>query len=185
MPVKLPRFRQLSAPAKKKLASLGATARDEARLQRLSTRNDRLQYLMLDVTYLARHWPRPAEALGEAVAKLPIPKVMSYQLADGWARSSTFCMPAHGLVALHASRSCRLSVLACSPAARRAATASKPPCPSSRCAARDSYAEQLKSECAVIAGSPSGVPRSNVSLRPGCEQGLKADRRTLTRCSTK
>lgn len=39
-------------------------------------------------------------ALDEAIAALPVPKVMSYQLADG---SSTvqFVRPAHGLVALH------------------------------------------------------------------------------------
>ncbi len=39
-------------------------------------------------------------ALDEAIAKLPIPKVMSYQLADGWS-SVNFVRPAHGLVALH------------------------------------------------------------------------------------
>ncbi len=41
-------------------------------------------------------------ALDEAIAKLPIPKVMSYQLDDGW-RSVNFVRPAHGLVALHGS----------------------------------------------------------------------------------
>nr|WP_315426901.1 glycine--tRNA ligase subunit beta [uncultured Albidiferax sp.] len=39
-------------------------------------------------------------ALNEAIAKLPIPKVMQYQLADGWS-SVNFVRPAHGLVALH------------------------------------------------------------------------------------
>ena len=39
-------------------------------------------------------------ALDEALAKLPIPKVMQYQLADGWS-SVNFVRPAHGLVALH------------------------------------------------------------------------------------
>jgi glycyl-tRNA synthetase beta chain len=39
-------------------------------------------------------------ALEEALAKLPIPKVMQYQLADGWS-SVNFVRPAHGLVALH------------------------------------------------------------------------------------
>jgi glycyl-tRNA synthetase beta chain len=39
-------------------------------------------------------------ALDEAIAKLPIPKVMSYQLEDGWT-SVNFVRPAHGLVALH------------------------------------------------------------------------------------
>ena len=39
-------------------------------------------------------------ALDEAIAKLPIPKVMGYQLADGTTTVS-FVRPAHGLVALH------------------------------------------------------------------------------------
>ncbi|WP_199139027.1 glycine--tRNA ligase subunit beta [Delftia sp. ASV31] len=40
------------------------------------------------------------KALDEAIAKLPIPKVMRYQLADGWS-SVHFVRPAHGLVVLH------------------------------------------------------------------------------------
>jgi glycyl-tRNA synthetase beta chain len=39
-------------------------------------------------------------ALDEAIAGLPIPKVMSYQLADG-VTTVRFVRPAHGLVALH------------------------------------------------------------------------------------
>ena len=40
------------------------------------------------------------KALSEAIAKLPIPKVMTYQLADGWT-DVKFVRPAHSLVALH------------------------------------------------------------------------------------
>lgn len=40
------------------------------------------------------------KALDDALAKLPIPKVMTYQLADGWT-SVNFVRPAHALVALH------------------------------------------------------------------------------------
>jgi glycyl-tRNA synthetase beta chain len=40
------------------------------------------------------------QALGLAIVKLPIPKVMTYQLADGWS-DVNFVRPAHGLVALH------------------------------------------------------------------------------------
>jgi glycyl-tRNA synthetase beta chain len=39
-------------------------------------------------------------ALDDAIENLPIPKVMSYQLADGWS-SVQFVRPAHGLIALH------------------------------------------------------------------------------------
>jgi glycyl-tRNA synthetase beta chain len=41
-------------------------------------------------------------ALDEAIAALPIPKAMSYQLADG-TTTVQFVRPAHGLVALHGS----------------------------------------------------------------------------------
>jgi len=50
------------------------------------------------------------KALEAALAALPIPKVMSYQLADGW-RSVHFVRPAHGLVALHGSEVVPVSVL--------------------------------------------------------------------------
>ena len=50
------------------------------------------------------------KALDEALTRLPIPKVMSYQLADGWT-SVNFVRPAHGLVALHGSEVVPVSVL--------------------------------------------------------------------------
>ncbi len=49
-------------------------------------------------------------ALLEAIAKLPIPKVMTYQLADGWS-DVKFVRPAHGLVALHGSAVVPVEVL--------------------------------------------------------------------------
>jgi len=49
-------------------------------------------------------------ALDEAIAALPIPKVMSYQLADG-ETTVKFVRPAHGLVALHGSEVVEVSVL--------------------------------------------------------------------------
>ena len=49
----------------------------------------------------APSWLAPLQAaLDETLAALPIPKVMSYQLADGWS-SVHFVRPVHGLVALH------------------------------------------------------------------------------------
>jgi glycyl-tRNA synthetase beta chain len=42
------------------------------------------------------------KALDEAIAGLPIPKVMTYQLADGWT-DVKFVRPAHSLLALHGS----------------------------------------------------------------------------------
>ncbi|KAB2837908.1 MAG: glycine--tRNA ligase subunit beta, partial [Burkholderiales bacterium] len=49
-------------------------------------------------------------ALAEAVANLPIPKVMSYQLADG-KTTVEFVRPAHRLVALHGGEVLTVSVL--------------------------------------------------------------------------
>ncbi|MFP5340850.1 MAG: glycine--tRNA ligase subunit beta, partial [Gammaproteobacteria bacterium] len=50
------------------------------------------------------------DAVENAIEKLPIPKVMSYQLADG-ATTVKFVRPAHGLVALHGPRVLGVSVL--------------------------------------------------------------------------
>ncbi len=55
------------------------------------------------------------KALNEAIAKLPIPKVMSYQLQSGcelpgWT-SVSFVRPAHGLVSLHGSTVVPVSAL--------------------------------------------------------------------------
>ncbi len=50
------------------------------------------------------------KALEAALAALPIPKVMSYQLQDGWT-SVNFVRPAHGLVALHGNDVVPLAIL--------------------------------------------------------------------------
>ncbi len=49
-------------------------------------------------------------ALDETLAKLPIPKLMQYQLADGWT-SVQFVRPAHSLVALHGAEVVAVSAL--------------------------------------------------------------------------
>ncbi|NML84846.1 glycine--tRNA ligase subunit beta [Polaromonas sp.] len=49
-------------------------------------------------------------ALGEAISNLPIPKVMTYQLDDGWS-DVKFVRPAHGLVALHGSEVVKIQAL--------------------------------------------------------------------------
>ena len=50
------------------------------------------------------------KALDEVLAKLPIPKVMTYQLADGWS-TVNFVRPAHALVALHGADVVPVSIL--------------------------------------------------------------------------
>jgi glycyl-tRNA synthetase beta chain len=51
-----------------------------------------------------------SKAIEDTIAKLPIPKVMSYQLADG-ATTVKFVRPAHGLVALHGDKVLGVSAL--------------------------------------------------------------------------
>jgi glycyl-tRNA synthetase beta chain len=83
----------------KKLAAVGA---DESALPRVTRRMDgKAEVLFLEGTAEGVTLAQGLQqALDEALASLPIPKVMQYQLADGWT-SVNFVRPAHGLVALH------------------------------------------------------------------------------------
>jgi len=93
----------------KKLAALGADASAVAGLRRENDgKADILFYDSLAKgATLAEGLQKAVEA---ALAALPIPKVMSYQLADGWS-SVNFVRPAHGLVALHGSDVVPVAVL--------------------------------------------------------------------------
>jgi glycyl-tRNA synthetase beta chain len=83
----------------KKLASVGADASAVPQLKRQM--DGKAEALFFDsVVTGATLVEGLQKALDEALAKLPIPKVMQYQLADGWT-SVNFVRPAHGLVALH------------------------------------------------------------------------------------
>jgi len=93
----------------KRLAALGADESAVSRLRRAADgKNEALFYdSIASGTTLADGLPRALEA---AMAKLPIPKVMTYQLADGWT-TVNFVRPVHGLVALHGSDVVPMSVL--------------------------------------------------------------------------
>ena len=83
----------------KKLAALGAGPEAAGHLQRAM--DGKAETLFLDtVAPGADLAPGLQKALDEAIAKLPISKVMAYQLGDGWS-TVKFVRPAHGLVALH------------------------------------------------------------------------------------
>ncbi len=83
----------------KKLASAGA---DASAVVKLARRQDgKAESLYLDTVVPGATIAEGLQvALDHALAHLPIPKVMQYQLADGWT-SVSFVRPAHGLVALH------------------------------------------------------------------------------------
>ncbi len=87
----------------KKLAALGVdTAEPAALVARLRRQSDgKAEVLYWDsVVAGATLAAGLQKALDEALRRLPIPKVMTYQLADGW-RNVHFVRPAHALVALH------------------------------------------------------------------------------------
>lgn len=82
----------------KKLQALGA---DESVVTQLRKENDgKADILFLDVNQegVAIESALPT-ALSKAMFDLPIPKVMTYQIADGWT-TTHFVRPIHGLVAL-------------------------------------------------------------------------------------
>ncbi|MHB0919243.1 MAG: glycine--tRNA ligase subunit beta, partial [Thiobacillus sp.] len=93
----------------KRLAALGADASVVGQLRRaVDGKSEVLFYdSIAPGTQLADGLQR---ALESAMAKLPIPKVMQYQLADGWS-SVNFVRPVHGVVALHGADIVPVSVL--------------------------------------------------------------------------
>ena len=90
------------------------------------------------------------KALDEAIAKLPIPKVMTYQLADGWS-SVNFVRPAHGLVAMHGSSTLDISALGLKSGNSTSGHRFEAKVEKIQLNHADSYAEQLLNEGAVIA----------------------------------
>lgn len=83
----------------KKLQALGADASAVAGLKRAM--DGKAEALFYDSNVKGATLAEGLQkALAESIAKLPIPKVMTYQLADGWS-DVKFVRPAHALVALH------------------------------------------------------------------------------------
>jgi len=133
----------------KKLAALGADASVVPSLRRENDGKAEVLYYdsLAKGAALAEGLQKALEA---ALAALPIPKVMSYQLQDGWT-SVNFVRPAHRLVALHGSEVVPLAILGLTSgnttlghrfeAAKEVVTF----------ADADSYADTLKRDGAVIA----------------------------------
>ena len=107
MPVKVA-FDAAGAPSaalQKRLEKEGASI---AQIERRLEGNDDTVFLNQAVVGLSLAEGLQA-ALKEAIERLPIPKLMRYQLTDG--QSVQFVRPAHGLVALHGSEIVPVSVL--------------------------------------------------------------------------
>jgi glycyl-tRNA synthetase beta chain len=93
----------------KKLAALGLEASAVAALRRAP--EGKSESLFLDrVVQGAKLAEGLQTALEAALDALPIPKVMSYQLADGW-NTVHFVRPAHALLALHGADIVPVAVL--------------------------------------------------------------------------
>lgn len=134
----------------KKLAALGADESAVAGLKRQGEGKAEALYYESTVKGVVLA-DGVQKALDEAIAKLPIPKVMRYQLQDGWT-SVHFVRPAHGLVVLHGTQ-VLIGVKALGLTAgntthgHRFEAKAEPVVLQSA----DSYAEQLREEGAVIA----------------------------------
>lgn len=133
----------------KKLAALGAPADAFGRLQRAS--DGKAEALFLDTMVAGIALPAGLQqALDGTLAALPIPKVMTYQAADGWS-PLRFVRPAHGLVALHGRDVVPVQALGL--AAGRQTRGHRFECslPVLELRSADAYETQLEQEGAVVA----------------------------------
>ena len=113
------------------------------------------------------------KAVEETLNKLPIPKVMSYQLADGWS-TVNFVRPAHGLIALHGSDVVRISVLGLLAGNTTQGHRFEASSNSITINHADSYESQLEKEGAVITSFAARRASIVEQLRAGTDkQGLK------------
>jgi len=134
----------------KRLAALGADESAAAKLRREGEgKNEALFHdSIAPGVALADGLQKAIEA---AMAKLPIPKVMQYQLADGWS-SVNFVRPVHGLVALHGAGVVPVSVLGLAAGRETQGHRFEARVSPVSVQSADSYAAQLRDEGAVIAG---------------------------------
>jgi len=133
----------------KRLAGLGLDATAVAQLKRAPDgKNDTLFYDSIAPGVMVAAGVQLA--LDHAMAKLPIPKVMSYQLADGWT-SVNFVRPVHGLVALHGSDVVPIQVLGLNAGRATQGHRFEAGVNPVMLLSADSYAQQLREQGAVIA----------------------------------
>ena len=165
----------------KKLASLGADASVLPQLKRAP--DGKAEALFLDRTVPGAMLADGLQkALAEALAMLPIPKLMAYQLADGWA-TVHFVRPAHGLVALHGSEVVPITALGLS--AGRATQGHRFEATHNPVLLvdADSYAQQLADQGAVIASFAqrraeierqlaAAAARAGAGLKPIADEAL-------------
>ena len=134
----------------KKLAALGAGADAVPGLARRV--DGKAETLFLEGTARGANLAEALQAaLDEAIAALPIPKVMGYQLGDGWT-TVHFVRPAHGLVALHGSDVVPVRALGLEAGRQTLGHRFEAPMTPVMLQDADHYARQLEEQGAVIAG---------------------------------
>ncbi|MEK8032032.1 glycine--tRNA ligase subunit beta [Ideonella sp. DXS29W] len=134
----------------KKLTALGADASVVPQLKRAM--DGKAEALFLDTVVPGATLAEGLQkALEETLAKLPIPKVMTYQLADGWT-DVKFVRPAHGLVALHGAAVVPVQVLGLTAGRVTQGHRFEALVPQIELTDADSYAAQMIEQGAVIAG---------------------------------
>jgi glycyl-tRNA synthetase beta chain len=156
----------------KKLASVGADASAVPNLKRQIDGKAEALYFDSLVTgaTLAEGLQK---AIDEALAKLPIPKVMQYQLADGWS-SVHFVRPAHGLVALCGDDVVPVSTLGLNAGRSTHGHRFEATVDPIELKDADHYAQQLETQGAVIASF--GARRDEIVRQlnaAAAKQGLK------------
>jgi glycyl-tRNA synthetase beta chain len=148
----------------KKLAALGQDAAVVPSLKRQM--DGKAEALFLDSVVPGATLAEGLQAaLEAALSGLPIPKVMTYQLADGWS-CVNFVRPAHRLVALHGAEIIPVAVLGLTAGRETQGHRFEAAHPVVAIRDADSYAQQLETEGAVIA--------SFAARRAEIEKQLKA-----------
>lgn len=133
----------------KKLEALGADVSVVAKLRK--EHDGKADVLFLDATQAgASLLEGLQQALDETLAKLPIPKVMTYQLTDGW-DSVNFVRPVHGLLALHGSNVVPVTALGLTAGNITQGHRFEAKHASITIQSADNYAQQLANDGAVIA----------------------------------
>lgn len=152
----------------KKLQALGADASAVSGLKRaIDGKAEALFYdSMVKGATLAEGLQK---ALLDAIAKLPIPKVMTYQLADGWS-DVKFVRPAHGLVALHGSDVVAIEALGLKAGNTTHGHRFEALLDPVLLTHADSYAETLKKDGAVIASFADRRAEINRQLAAAASQ---------------
>ncbi|AMO23518.1 glycine--tRNA ligase subunit beta [Ramlibacter solisilvae] len=134
----------------KKLQALGADAAAAAGLKRAM--DGKAEALFYESTVKGATLAEGLQkALDESLARLPIPKVMTYQLEDGWT-DVKFVRPAHALVALHGTEVVPVQTLGLKAGSTTHGHRFEAASDSIGIRDADSYAATLETEGAVIAG---------------------------------